>query len=162
MTGARISIDVVGIDDVERRLGRLADAGRDLTPLMADIGEYLVRTTKDRFRDQEAPDGTPWAPLSESTRRRKKINKDRILTREGYLGGTIAFRASPDEVLVGSNLIYAGTHQFGAEKGAFGSTSRGSPIPWGDIPARPFLGLSDADADEIREIVADYLLGAVG
>lgn len=67
-----------------------------------------------------------------------------------------------DELLVGSPLIYADTHQFGAPKGSFGSTSRGSPIPWGDIPTREFLGLSDTNADEVREIMADYLLSAVG
>ncbi len=54
---------------------------------------------------------------------------------------------------IGSPSIYAGTHQFGAAKGAFGSTSKGAPIPWGDIPARPFLGLSDADEADIRDLI---------
>lgn len=161
MTGARIRIDVLGIDDVQRRLGSLAAAGRDLRPVMEDIGEHLVRTTKDRFRDQRDPQGAPWAPLSESTRQRKKRNKVRILTLDGFLGGTIAFRASSDEVLTGSPLIYAGTHQFGAKEGSYGTTSRGSPIPWGDIPAREFVGLSDDDRDATLDIVSDYLLSAV-
>ena len=56
---------------------------------------------------------------------------------------------------------YAGTHQFGAKKGQYGSTSRGQPIPWGDIPAREFLGLSDDDESEIVDIVSGYLAGAV-
>lgn len=154
---ARIAVDVVGIDEATRRLGALAAAGRDLTPLMRSIGEYLVRVTRDRFADERAPDGTPWQPLSETTRRRKRRNKDRILTESGALGMQIVYRAGPTEVLVGSPLVYAATHQFGAKKGAFGRTSRGSPIPWGDIPARPFLGLSDADRDEIAVRVADYL-----
>ncbi len=38
---------------------------------------------------------------------------------------------------------------------------RGAPIPWGDIPARPFLGLSDDEAD-VRDIVARYLVDALG
>lgn len=42
---------MIGIEDVERSLGAHVAAGRNLTSLMADIGEYLVRTTKDRFRD---------------------------------------------------------------------------------------------------------------
>ncbi len=158
MAGARISIDVVGIDTATKRLGALAAAGQDLTPVMRDIGEYLVRVTKDRFADERGPDGTPWQPLSEATRKRKRRNKSRILTRDGFLGGQIPFQAGPAEVLVGSPLVYAGTHQFGAEKGSFGTTSKGSPIPWGDIPAREFLGLSDADAGEIEDLVADYLL----
>ena len=45
MIGARIRIDLVGIDDAERRLGALVATDRNLTPLVADIGEYLVCTT---------------------------------------------------------------------------------------------------------------------
>ena len=60
-------------------------------------------------------------------------------------------------MVVGSPSIYAGTHQFGAEKGAFGATSRGDPIPWGNIPARPFLGLSGDDETEIGNLITDYL-----
>ena len=160
MVGARISIDVVGLDTAQKQLGALAAAGRDLTPVMRDIGEYLLRSTKDRFEQERAPDGTPWQPLSETTRRRKRRNKNRILTESGHLGGpSLSYRASPAELLFGSSAIYAGTHQFGAKKGAYGRTSKGAPIPWGDIPAREFLGLSDADSAEITEIVADYLRG---
>lgn len=158
MVGARIHIDVIGLDRTQRRLGALVKAGRDLTPLMRDIGEYLLRTTKDRFEDERAPDGAPWQPLSEATRRRKRRNKDRILTESGHLGGpSLSYRASPSELLLGSSAVYAGTHQFGAKRGSFGTTSKGAPIPWGDIPAREFLGLSSADSAEIADLVGDYL-----
>jgi phage gpG-like protein len=33
----------------------------------------------------------------------------------------------------------------------------GFPMPWGDIPARPFLGFSDDDQAAILEIVRNYL-----
>lgn len=56
---ASLRLELIGLNAAGRRLGKLANAGRDLTPVFADIGEYLVRTTKDRFRTQEAPDGTP-------------------------------------------------------------------------------------------------------
>ena len=160
MTGARLKVEVTGLDEAERRLRALQAAGHDLTPAMKDIGEYLLRTTRERFADEKGPDGTPWAPLSEHTKRRKKRNVERVLTEHGYLGGTLAYRAGPQEVEVGSPLVYAGTHQFGAEKGAFGSGG-GSPIPWGDIPARPFLGLSDDDREEVVNILGDFLLDAL-
>ena len=54
---------------------------------------------------------------------------------------------------VGSTRIYAGAHQFGARRGACGTNKKGAPIPWGDIPARPFLGVSDADKKTILEII---------
>lgn len=161
MAGARITVE---FDDAEVRaaLDRLLKAGTDFTPAMQDIGEHLVNTTKQRFFDEEGPDGTPWAPLSPVTRQRKRKNAGKILTEEGTLRGGITYQAGPDHVLVGSPLVYAGTHQFGAGKGAFGATSKGAPIPWGDIPARPFLGLSDEDEDEVAALIADYLRAAIG
>ena len=66
---------------------------------------------------------------------------------------SIANVSRGSDAIVGYNLIYATTHQFGAEKGAFGTTSRGGPIPWGDIPARPFLGISDDDRRDIEKLV---------
>ena len=156
MAGARIRVE---LDDTEVRqaLNRLIAAASDMSPLMRDIGEHLLNTTRDRFVDQAAPDGTPWAPLSEATKRRKRRNRDKILTERGFLRGNLTYQAGSDEVVVGSPTIYAGTHQFGAERGAFGSTPGGAPIPWGTIPARPFLGVSDDDASEIRVLVNDYL-----
>lgn len=161
MPGARLNVELTGIEEAERRLRALGEAGDDLTPAMRDIGEYLVRTTKDRFADERAPVGAPWAPLSEHTKRRKRRNAGRILTEHGNLGGQIVYQAGPSEVQAGSPLAYAGTHQFGAEAGSFGSTSGGRPIPWGDIPAREFLGLSDADGGEIEDILGDYLMSQI-
>ena len=60
--------------------------------------------------------------------------------------------------MAGSNLVYAPTHQFGAEKGDFGSTSKKRPIPFGDIPARPFLGISEATTEEILDAIRDHLI----
>lgn len=54
-------------------------------------------------------------------------------------------------------MVYAAVMQGGAAQGAFGRTSRGGPIPWGNIPARPFLGLSDSDRAGVLEIIAEYL-----
>lgn len=75
----------------------------------------------------------------------------------GLLQATIGYDADADRVLVGSPMEYAGTHQFGAVQGALGRTRRNVPIPWGDIPARPFLGVSNADRDGILEILQNHL-----
>lgn len=158
MAGARLRVDVTGLAEAEKRLSDLEAAGHNLGPVMTDIGEYLVNSTKDRFKDETAPDGTPWKPLSEATKKRKRRNRNRILTRDGYLHGQLAYQAAPTEVVAGSPMVYAGTHQFGAEKGSFGETAKGTPIPWGDIPAREFLGLSDGDRDHVEDLVRDFLL----
>lgn len=87
----------------------------------------------------------------------KEKNKDKILTEEGRLRRLLSIQAGKDYVEVGSTRIYAGTHQFGARRGAYGATRRGAPIPWGDIPARPFLGVSDGDKKTILEIIQKHL-----
>ena len=160
MAGVTIRVE---FDDreVRRALDRLAKAGADLTPAMREIGEVLLNSARERFSAQTSPDGTPWAPLSEHTKRRKKRNQDKILTRDGFLRGTLTYQAGADSVEVGSPLIYAGTHQFGAPAGSFAAG-----VPWGDIPARPFLIDADgqpapADEDAIGEIILDHLARAV-
>ena len=69
----KIDFDI-RIDDreVQAAFSRLLQAGEDLTPAMRANGEHIINTTRERFRDEEAPDGTPWAPLSETTLKRKK------------------------------------------------------------------------------------------
>ena len=65
-----------------------------------------------------------------------------------------------------TNVPYAAVHQFGARKGSFGSYSdtdkNGHPFagvsPWGDIPARPFIGLSADNEEDIRQTLIEYVL----
>lgn len=151
---------------VSAGLERLARGLSDTTPAMQEIGEYLVVSTKDRFPSGKAPDGSPWAAKSQTTIARYLAQGDRVDNRplfgpSGQLSSTIHYRAGRDQVAVGSALIYSAVMQFGAGQGAFGATSRGSPIPWGDIPARPFLGLSDADEGALIDIVEEYLAGLI-
>ncbi|MXW30300.1 MAG: phage virion morphogenesis protein [Chloroflexi bacterium] len=153
----------VDIDDAEvlDAFNRILRAGQDMGPVMRDVGESLVNSTRERFSSQTAPDGSPWAPLSEATKQRKKRNRDKVLTEHGDLRRDISYRVGTDFVEVGSSRVYAGTHQFGAEKGAYGEGANGTPTPWGDIPARPFLGVSDDDGRAIEEIVIDHLADAI-
>ncbi len=149
----------IELDTTEARaaIQRLIRLSTNLTPLMQDVGEQLLNSTRQRFRHEQAPDSTPWAPLSDTTKRRKTKNHDKILTEDGLLGSQIVYHATPNSLEIGSNRIYASTHQFGASKGQYGNTTKGSPIPWGNIPARPFLGLSPQDTTSIHETFNHHL-----
>ena len=155
----RINIEIDD-GDVLDALTRLRQASRDLTPAMRDIGEALLNSTRERFNTETDPDGNKWADLKDSTKARKPRNKDKILTRDGDLRRELSYREGPDFVEIGSPRVYASTMQFGAEAGAFGATAQGQPIPWGDIPPRAFLGLSDDDRERILEIVLDHFRDA--
>jgi phage virion morphogenesis protein len=165
------------------RLDELVRAGTDLRPILPQIGGALVASTQLRFKDQKGPDGVAWAPLGDVTRYNRakraaggrtkgkrgkptaKFNRAlggpmQALLDTGRLRNSITYLAGADFVEVGTNVVYASTHQFGAKQGAFGRTRRGGPIPWGDIPARPFLGLSAEDEADILRLLGNHLVEA--
>lgn len=162
-------------DTVTPRLDALARHFGDLTPVMQEIGEFLVASTKDRFQKGVSPDGAKWAPKSNTTKKAYERRKETVDARplfgpSGMLSSQIGMLAGPTSVEVGSNRIYAAVMQFGAPQGAFGAAigkdKRGRDhfhsIPWGDIPARPFLGISDEDRTGILKIVEEWLMRAAG
>jgi phage gpG-like protein len=67
-------------------------------------------------------------------------------------------------------MAYAAAEPIGTEAGQFGPrmgvNKKGRrffmPIPWGNIPARPFLGVGKEDETTLIEIVEEYLEGAAG
>lgn len=134
----------------------------DMTPVFQDIGEYMLEATRQRFAEGKAPDGSSWAPKRQSTLDRYKRLGYGSLTRpligpSRSLSRQIQKVVSKDGVVIGSSLIYSGVMQDGAERGAFGTNARGSPIPWGRIPARTWLGISRDDETAIVEIVDEHL-----
>ncbi len=151
----------IGLTTDDRRVraafDRLVGVNTDMTPLMLSIGQILLHSTRERFVSEQDPDGVPWAPLSETTRKRKKRHPDRIGTEYGNLSGLLAVNAGRSFVEIGSPEVYAGTFHFGAARGAYGAMSTGRPIPWGDIPARPFLGFSADDRSGLIGEVNAYL-----
>lgn len=129
-------------------LNRLVLASGDLKAAFTDIGEYLKISHRERFGRQESPDGQAWAPLDPKYQARKKKNTDKILVLEGLLRDLLAYNASADGLEFGTNLVYGATHQFGR--------------PEAGIPARPFLGFSEEDQDEILQILTVHLALAQG
>lgn len=139
----------VNSEAVEQAINDLLNKGENLTAPMKSIGEEMINRTQQRFRDKQAPDGTPWAANSPATQERK--GHGRVLEgASGELAKQFSYSASSDGVEWGSLMIYAAMQQYGGSKAAF-------PHLWGDIPARPFLGLSDDDEDEVLGILADHL-----
>jgi len=159
-----MSTDTIKIEFDDRAitaaLSNLAAAGRDLSPALRDIGEYMLNATKERFAAGEAPDGTPWAENKPSTLAKKKGDKP-LIGESKRLSNEISYALTGEGVEIGTSLEYAAVQQFGADQGEFGNTSRGAPIPWGDIPARPFLGINADDEHEILAIIGEHILGAV-
>lgn len=68
----------------------------------------------------------------------------------GALATQIHYQVIGNTLEIGSSMEYAAMQQFGGRRAEF-------PNLWGDIPARPFLGLSAADKNGIDQTIADYL-----
>lgn len=144
--------------EVTRMLARLMAAMSDMTTVMGDIGADLVATTEDRFKIGQAPDGSAWVPRSPTTLEaygRQGLNFGPYpLTRSGEMSNNISHAFGSDFAEVGSNVIQAAVMQFGEAQGA---ARKKPPIPWGTIPARPFLGISEIDRSNIIETVNEWL-----
>lgn len=160
-------------EDVRRALEILRSKSNDLAPLLKNIGEKLVDSTRERFPTATAPDGSPWATNTETTILRYlgmtkgNFKKDGSLSKKGVaargskrpltgktedLGTYISYQIVGNVLEVGSTTEYSAPQQYGARKGSLGPNA-----PWGDIPARPFLGISAADKSNIELSILDYL-----
>ncbi|MDX1536392.1 phage virion morphogenesis protein [Arsukibacterium sp.] len=146
MAGSNISIDAGDANPIADVLDQIVQQGRNLKPAFSQVGEYLVESTQDRFQLELAPDGSLWDPLAPETIKRKN-GDTRILRQSSTLVDTILYDASDDMLLVGSNMEYAATHQFGREADG--------------ITAREWLGLTTGPWDDeafILDILSDHLL----
>lgn len=171
--------------EAEQALKGLKARAEDIRPLMLAIGEILIDSTKRRFVEGRGPDGQPWAPNTETTLLRylgryktsfssrtgkltkagagRAAGKKPLLGETKSLSRTINKRLDGNVLKIGSPMEYAATQQFGAKKGQFGQfsivrTRQVVSVPWGNIPARPFLGLSGDDRRSILELVREHLV----
>lgn len=151
-------LELTGIKAV---LGAYVSAGEDLTPLMEMCGALLETSTKDRLRDSNlAPDGVPW-PVS----MRAQLDGGKTLVESSRLANSIQYVAGPSQVEVGSNVIYAGIHQTGGEIRPKNGAALSFALPgvgWATvgkvtIPARPYLGISDQDREDLTATTVEYL-----
>ncbi|PKG73170.1 phage virion morphogenesis protein [Shewanella sp. GutCb] len=158
MAGTQIKVEAQGRTAISKALNNLLKQSGNLTPALADIGEYLLESTQQRFIDQQAPNGSPWAELSSTTVERKITEgerTDRILTESGTLASSIHYQLGHNQLELGSNEEYAAMQQFG------GVTSPFSMMPNQDIPARPFLGIAPFERAEIIDILQHHLAKAL-
>lgn len=152
---AGVQIDLRALERIQEAVSRMADA--PLGELKEGLGAELESQTRNRIEfEKESPEGIAWPDWSD-THAATRHGGHSLLQGEGDLLDSIQYQIQGDQILVGSPLVYAGTMQWGAKQGAFGRTSRNGPIPWGDIPAREYLGLSIENEEDLVELVEDFI-----
>ena len=159
---ASVSLNFKGDDILIRALGRLSDPAKK-KDLLEQIGARGVFQTQQRFLDQKGPDGQPWKKSLRAIE-----SSGETLRHKNRLFSSFTFAATASSVEWGTNVIYAGIHHFGgvikpknkkalAFRGAGGNLNIVKQVT---MPARPFLGLTDADRADIAETYEDWMKGA--
>ncbi len=143
---------------VTHALNQLSQRVINMQPAMVGIGEKIASLVDESFYDTHDPYGNPWAALSPVTIAKRRNSSSKPLNDTGRLKASITSNASQHEVTVGTNTIYAPTHQFGANQGEYAPH-----VPWGDVPARPFLptdGLPALWQQDILDVIRHHLASA--
>ncbi|HDO1314636.1 phage virion morphogenesis protein [Aeromonas veronii] len=144
MAGSFIAISHHGVADAFELLAKLYQQTGDLSEPLADIGEGLMLSHRDRWDAQENPEGEPWAPLSEKYRARKPRHADEILRLNDDLRDTLDYQVDPQALYFGTPMVYGAAHQFGR--------------PEINLPERRVLGLSEGDKQSVLETLEGYLV----
>lgn len=144
-----LKIDLVGWDRLEQSIRDQIRGLEDPRELLDQIGGLVETQTRNRIaNEKKGPDGKKWEPWSINYAKTRHGNQS-LLMGEGDLLDSIQYSVTKDQVEIGSNLIYAATHQYGDKRRAFGHTSV-------EIPARPYVGLSEGGTDEIMDVITDW------
>ena len=125
-----------------------------------ELEQRMLKRTQKRFLQEVDPDGKPWAPLSPYTTKRVGIaGPGQILIDSGHMAkdiqivkgrtakgsNTVRVRTGAGFTIGTPNTPYARHHQFGQ--------------PSKNIPARPFLGITNEDIRSLLRMSKNMLLG---
>lgn len=146
--------------ELQNQLDQLAERCTQRQPLMRQIAGVMEAGVQDNFRAGGRP---KWSPV-----RRGGLP----LTLTGYLAGSISSLSDNDSAVVGTNVVYAGIHNFGGQtkphvirpkhKKALkfnGRFAKKVNHPGSKIPKREFLVLTDDEIEEISHTISKYLAG---
>jgi phage virion morphogenesis protein len=127
--------DISGLDAMRGQVSQLTRLHTDR--LLARLGEIIEDATLDRIRsNKSSPTGGSWP-------QRTSGGAHPLLEKSGALMRSITSFVRGDQAEIGSPLPYARVHQFGSRRLG--------------IPARPFLGLSEADEIAVERVAIGYL-----
>lgn len=152
-------IDIkIDTTDIESTLSEIVDKIQHREPLMRDIAGIMSDAVEENFAQEGRP---KWLGIQRD---------GKILQDSGQLAASINAYSDNDNAIVGTNKTYAAIHQFGGKTKphvirprnkkalAFGGrVVKKVNHPGSNIPARPFLNLTDDDLSEIEYAASNYL-----
>lgn len=155
-------------DSTKRRFaaGQAPDGTRWESNTEATMLAYLARRGGSTSRRKGEKSRNPYFNKRDGRLNKRGAGlitgKKPLIGESKRLSNEINYHATSGSVEIGSSMEYSAVQQFGAKQGAFGATKRGGAIPWNDIPARPFLGLSEMDKSAVLDIINEHIEAALG
>ncbi|WP_103035222.1 phage virion morphogenesis protein [Castellaniella caeni] len=152
----KIQVNVTALQDA---MDRLIAGLQDTTPLMQEVVFVMQGAVAENFEQGGRP---KWQA--------KKDGKPSRLQDTGKLTSSITPAFDRTSAVVGTNVAYAAIHQFGGKTAPHvirpktkkalkfgGKIRRSVNHPGSNMPARPFLALTQDDRDEIELTAQSYL-----
>lgn len=139
-----LTINVLGVNELNARLGRLGRATSDLSLPMKDIGSYLTGFFSGQvFASRGRIIGEPWAPLNPryAAYKARRYPGRPPLIRTGLMNRSFKADSGRSSVRITNTAPY------------FRYVQQGT----GRMPARITMKLDAARQQQIVELVADYI-----
>lgn len=184
---AIVKVKQVGLDAIESRIERAMRNGRDMSPLMRDISDIMMRSTEANFAAQGRPAWQDLAPATKRARKRTGHWPGQILQVTGQLSASVHDFFTATTAGVGTNKVYALIQQLGGtvehaarqhtlyfradeNTGEIGNrfvkrkrsnfsqevTIAAHKV---EIPARPFLQMTEVELRQIEAAAAAFMTG---
>lgn len=149
-----------GQEKLQRWLDRVKAQSGNHQELFSELGDILLKGVHDRFKTGTAPNGEKWKKSW-----RAHAQGGQTLRNNGNLLNSIHVKLSKNNVSLATNLIYAKLMQFGGTIRAKNKPFLIFKTPTGGwirkkhvvVPARPFFGVSEDDAQNMLLAIEEYL-----
>ncbi len=151
-------VDVTGVGAFINLMTDMAEIDIDL--MVDQIAAVLLSRTRQRFRDQVDPDGSPWTPSAAAALRASGVATGTDRSPGGFLGGFTLFESgalfnsiqlfnpgTPGVRSIGTDVNYGLFHQLGFRNARTGRQE----------PARPFLGFGAEDV-QVAAIIGQRIV----
>jgi len=133
---------------VQKKLEKMVELAVDRRKIVRIIAGLMKHAVEENFEKEGRPKWPPLSPVTIKARQMKGYWPGKILQQTGGLASSISSYSDNDKAVVGTNVVYAAIHQFGGKAGKLRKVN---------IPARPYLQLTDEDMEEILKAIKDYL-----
>ncbi len=163
----------VKIDDTRltAKFEQIIKGASNASPLMAAIAGIMMDEVEDNFKAEGRP---KWQGFKYTPSEKRGGSSAKLLQNSGQLASSIEQSNTSNSAVVGTNKKYAAIHQRGGKTKphiikprnkkalAFGGrVVKSVNHPGSNIPARPFLMITENGKDKILSKTSQYLRGLV-